>query len=133
MEIEQYCEGLERHLRDLKAESDELRRRHDNAVSLMGKLQEVARIVYESAEEYEGDDGETVFQISHADHGLLESVCLTCEGDDVKPLSHHLKPLTDKQIRAIEVEVSMCRLHTFPTDAIAFARAIEKAHRIGNE
>jgi hypothetical protein len=43
------------------------------------------------------------------------------------------KPLTSAQIRAIEVEVAQSHRHDYPTDAEAFARAIERAHGIGDE
>jgi hypothetical protein len=43
------------------------------------------------------------------------------------------KPLSSAQIRAIEVEVAQSQRHDYPTDAEAFARAIERAHRIGDE
>lgn len=42
-------------------------------------------------------------------------------------------PLTSKQIHAIEREVAISQLHNYPTDAEAFARAIEKAHGIGEK
>jgi hypothetical protein len=43
------------------------------------------------------------------------------------------KPLSSAQIRAIEVEVAQSQRHDYPTDAEAFARAIERAHGIGGE
>lgn len=39
-------------------------------------------------------------------------------------------PLTSAQIRALEVETASCVLHNHPTDAEAFARAVERAHGI---
>ena len=45
--------------------------------------------------------------------------------------SHDMrKPLTSAQIRLIETETAGSVLHNHPTDAEAFARAIERAHGI---
>ncbi|HOT98591.1 MAG TPA: hypothetical protein PKZ83_15790 [bacterium] len=59
--------------------------------------------------------GEALAQSVMADHG------------------NNREPLTSKQIRALEVEVAGSVLHNHPTDAEAFARAIERAHGIGTQ
>lgn len=43
------------------------------------------------------------------------------------------QPMTSAEIRALEVEVAASIRHSYPTDAEAFARAVERHHGIGEE
>ena len=60
----------------------------------------------------------------------IDPLCLLVDDVIAALAQPQRKPLTSKEIRAIEVEVAMSNSFAHPTKAEEFARAIEAAHGI---
>lgn len=98
---------FEQTIRALAAIDDALGIGDDGCADLEQTLDAIAELKASAAR------GEALAHTVMADHG------------------NSREPLTSAQIRALEVETASSVLHNHPTDAEAFARAIEQAHGIG--